>query len=292
LVDRGLKNYWGYNPFLFLVPTARYAIFDPILEFQQMVKALHAAAIEVIIDVVFNHTAEGNHLGPLLSLKGLDNPAYYRLVPEDRKHYFDVTGCGNTVHMANLPALRLVLDALRYWVEVFQVDGFRFDLGTALGRENSHFDPDGSFFDAIRQDPLLSRVKLIAEPWDLGMDGYQVGNFPHPFSEWNGKFRDCTRSFWRGDEGYLGEFGFRFSGSQDLFNHNHRHPWASVNFITSHDGFTLGTWCLITTSIMKPMGKTIAMVKTITAASISVLRAQQTTPASFRSAKGRYAIFL
>jgi glycogen operon protein len=239
LVDRGLKNYWGYNPFLFFVPTARYAILDPILEFQQMVKALHAAEIEVIVDVVFNHTAEGNHLGPMLSLKGLDNPSYYRLAPEDRKHYFDVTGCGNTVHMANLPALRLVLDALRYWVEVFQVDGFRFDLGTALGREGSHFDPNGSFFDAIRQDPLLSRVKLIAEPWDLGMDGYQVGNFPHPFSEWNGKFRDCTRSFWRGDEGYLGEFGFRFSGSQDLFNHNHRRPCASVNFMTSHDGFTL-----------------------------------------------------
>jgi len=178
LVDRGLKNYWGYNPFLFFVPTARYAILDPILEFQQMVKALHAAEIEVIVDVVFNHTAEGNHLGPMLSLKGLDNPSYYRLAPEDRKHYFDVTGCGNTVHMANLPALRLVLDALRYWVEVFQVDGFRFDLGTALGREGSHFDPNGSFFDAIRQDPLLSRVKLIAEPWDLGMDGYQVGNFP------------------------------------------------------------------------------------------------------------------
>jgi glycogen operon protein len=243
LVDRGLKNYWGYNPFLFFVPSARYAISDAVLEFQQMVKALHAAGIEVMIDVVFNHTAEGNHLGPMFSLKGLDNPAYYRLVPENPQHYFDVTGCGNTVCIANAPALRLVLDALRYWVEVFQVDGFRFDLGTALGREHPLFDPDGSFFDAIRQDPVLSEIKLIAEPWDLGADGYRIGAFPYPFSEWNGKFRDCTRSFWRGDEGYLGEFGFRLSGSQDLYNHNHRRPWAGINFITSHDGFTL--WDLV-----------------------------------------------
>ncbi|MDE2305093.1 MAG: glycogen debranching protein GlgX [Gammaproteobacteria bacterium] len=239
LRDRGLTNYWGYNPIAWFAPAREYAISDPSGEFKTMVKALHAAGIEVVLDVVFNHTAEGNEQGPTWSLRGIDNPTYYRLLAGDRRYYENSTGCGNTVNCAD-PAVRaLIVDCLRHWVEEMHVDGFRFDLATVLGRGERGFDEHAPIFEEIRADPALSFVKLIAEPWDVGLGGYQLGRFPPGWSEWNDRYRDTMRAFWRGDGGRIGEFAERLAGSSDLFRHEGRGPTASVNFVTAHDGFTL-----------------------------------------------------
>ena len=243
LQDRGLRNYWGYNSIGFFAPDTRFAAFgvggEQVAEFKEMVKALHRAGIEVILDVVYNHTAEGNHLGPMLSFRGIDNAAYYRLVHDQRRYYMDFTGTGNTLNMMHPNVLRLIMDSLRYWIQDMRVDGFRFDLASALARELYAVDRLGAFFDIIHQDPLISRVKLIAEPWDVGDGGYQVGNFPAGWAEWNGKYRDAARDYWRGMDATLSEFASRFTGSSDLYQHDRRHPTASINFITAHDGFTL-----------------------------------------------------
>jgi glycogen operon protein len=243
LHERKLRNYWGYNSIGFLAPHAGYAA-NPaagaqVVEFKQMVKALHAAGIEVILDVVYNHTAEGNHLGPTLCFRGIDNAAYYRLVATDRRYCMDYTGCGNTLNMMHPRALQLIMDSLRYWVLEMHVDGFRFDLAAALARELHDVDRLGAFFDIIHQDPVLSQVKLIAEPWDLGEGGYQVGNFPVLWAEWNGKYRDTVRRFWKGDSAQAGEMAYRITGSSDLYESSGRRPYASINFVTAHDGFTL-----------------------------------------------------
>jgi len=238
LLDRGLRNYWGYNTLGFFAPQPRYMATRTVAEFKQMVTRLHAAGLELILDVVYNHTAEGNELGPTLSFKGIDNASYYRLA-ENRRFYINDTGTGNTFDLTNAGALRMVLDSLRYWALEMHVDGFRFDLATILGRERYGFDASGSFLDAVRQDPVLSQAKLIAEPWDIGPGGYQVGGFPPGWAEWNDRFRDNVRAFWRGDTGQLAELATRLTGSADLFRHHGRRPHASVNFITAHDGFTL-----------------------------------------------------
>jgi isoamylase len=242
LTDRGLVNYWGYNTLGFFVPDYRYgstaASGDQIREFKTMVRNLHAAGIEVILDVVYNHTAEGNHMGPTLSWRGIDNKAYYRVAPDPR-YYMDYTGCGNTFDMTNPRVLQLIMDSLRYWITQMHIDGFRFDLASTLARELHEVNKLGAFFDIIQQDPIISQVKLIAEPWDLGEGGYQVGNFPTLWSEWNGQYRDCVRHFWKGDGGVISEFATRFTGSSDLYEWSGRRPHASVNFITCHDGFTL-----------------------------------------------------
>ncbi len=242
LRDKGLSNYWGYNTIGFFAPDAGYSgsgvVGEQVVAFKDMVKTLHRAGIEVILDVVYNHTAEGNHLGPTLSFKGIDNASYYRLT-DDRRFYMDYTGTGNTLN-ANLPnVLRLMMDSLRYWIQEMHVDGFRFDLAATLARELHEVDRLSAFFDIINQDPVISQVKLIAEPWDIGEGGYQVGRFPPGWAEWNGKYRDCMRDFWRGSESMLGEFGLRFTGSPDLYADDYRRPTASINFITAHDGFTL-----------------------------------------------------
>jgi len=239
LVERGLRNYWGYSTLGYFAPEGRYSASGKSAEFKTMVKALHSAGIEVIIDVVYNHTCEGNHLGPTLSWRGVDNAAYYRLVGDSRRHYLDFTGCGNTLNVVHPRALQMVMDSLRYWVEHMHVDGFRFDLAPVLAREESGVDHYGGFFDVIRQDPVLNRVKLIAEPWDLGHGGYQVGNFPLGWVEWNDRYRDAMRAYWRGDGGLIGEFARRFTGSSDLYGRSGRRPYASINYIASHDGFTL-----------------------------------------------------
>lgn len=243
LVDRGLTNYWGYNSIGYFAPECAFSSSgvqgQQVTEFKEMVKALHAAGIEVILDVVYNHTAEGNHLGPSLSFRGIDNPSYYRLTADNPRYYMDYTGCGNTLDSTNPRLLQLVMDSLRYWVEEMHVDGFRFDLAPALAREEHAVDLGGGFFDIIQQDPVLSQTKLIAEPWDIGEHGYHVGNFPHIWSEWNGKYRDTVRSYWKGDDGQIGDLALRLTGSPDLYEHNGRRPFASVNFITAHDGFTL-----------------------------------------------------
>jgi glycogen operon protein len=242
LVKRSLRNYWGYNSIGFFAPEARYAtgsLGQQVAEFKTMVKRFHRAGIEVILDVVFNHTGEGDHRGPTLSLRGIDNPVYYRLDPARPRHYVDFTGCGNSLNLRHPRVLQLVMDSLRYWVTDMHVDGFRFDLAPVLGREERDFDRFSGFFDVIQQDPLLSQVKLIAEPWDLGPGGYQVGGFPAPWSEWNDKYRDTVRRFWRGDEGVVPELASRLSGSSDLFQVSDRGPSASINFVTCHDGFTL-----------------------------------------------------
>ncbi len=243
LVERGLTNYWGYNTLGFFAPDARYAAaptaLDGVREFKTMVRALHAAGIEVILDVVYNHTAEGNHMGPTLSLRGIDNAAYYRLWPGDLSKYEDFTGCGNTLNMINPRVLQLIMDSLRYWVLEMRVDGFRFDLASALARELYEVNKLSAFFDIIHQDPVLSQVKLIAEPWDLGEGGYQVGNFPVRWTEWNGRYRDSVRRFWRGDGGQVSEIATRLAGSSDLYEQSGRRPYASINFVTAHDGFTL-----------------------------------------------------
>ncbi len=243
LVERGLKNYWGYNTLSFFAPDVRYAADKSpkgtVREFKKMVKTLHAHGLEVILDVVYNHTGEGNHMGPTLSLRGLDNMHYYRLVPHQKRYYMDFTGCGNTLNMVSPRVLKLIMDSLRYWVTEMHVDGFRFDLASALARELHAVDKLGAFFDIIHQDPVLSQVKLIAEPWDLGEGGYQVGNFPVGWTEWNGKYRDTVRRFWKGDGDAVSEFGTRLCGSSDLYEHNGRRPYASINFVTSHDGFAM-----------------------------------------------------
>jgi isoamylase len=242
LAEAGLTNYWGYNTIGFLAPDVRYAgggLGQQVAEFKSMVKAFHRAGIEVILDVVYNHTAEGNHLGPTLSLRGIDNLAYYRLDPNDRRFHVDFTGCGNSLNMLHPRTLQLIMDSLRYWVTEMHVDGFRFDLATALARELYEVNRLGTFFDLIHQDPTLSTVKLIAEPWDLGEGGYQVGNFPVKWAEWNGKYRDTVRCFWREDPGQLADLAYRLSGSSDLYQWSNKNPYSSVNFVTCHDGFTL-----------------------------------------------------
>jgi glycogen operon protein len=243
LLDKDLTNYWGYNSIGFFAPDVRYSgsgtLGGQVTEFKEMVKALHGAGIEVILDVVYNHTGEGNQMGPTLSFKGIDNASYYRLVEDQRRYYMDYTGTGNTLN-ANLPSvLRLIMDSLRYWILEMHVDGFRFDLAATLARELHAVDRLSSFFDIIHQDPTISQVKLIAEPWDIGEGGYQVGNFPPGWTEWNGKYRDCIRDYWRGAESQLAEFAQRFTGSSDLYQGDRRRPTASINFVTAHDGFTL-----------------------------------------------------
>ncbi|MBU0503739.1 MAG: glycogen debranching protein GlgX [Candidatus Omnitrophota bacterium] len=243
LTEKGLSNYWGYNTLSFFAPDVRYASSpvpqEGINEFKKMVYGLHKAGIEVILDVVYNHTGEGNQMGPTLSFRGADNVSYYRLSNENKRYYEDFTGCGNTLNMQSPRVLQLIMDSLRYWVLDMHVDGFRFDLASALARELYAVDKLSAFFDAICQDPVLSQVKLIAEPWDLGLGGYQVGNFPVGWTEWNGKYRDVMRRFWKGDGGTTGEFATRLSGSSDLYEQSGRRPYASINFITCHDGFTL-----------------------------------------------------
>ncbi len=239
LTDRGLRNYWGYNTLCFFAPESRYLSGGDLAEFKTMVKRLHDAGIEVLLDVVYNHTAEGNEFGPTLSFRGIDNASYYRLMPDDRRFYINDTGCGNTLNLIHPRVLQMVMDSLRYWVNDMHVDGFRFDLAVTLGREEYGYDRWGGFFDAIRQDPALSRVKVIAEPWDIGPGGYQLGGFPAGTTEWNDRFRDTTRRFWCGDDGMLPRLASNLLASSDLFDHDCRRPWASVNYIASHDGFTL-----------------------------------------------------
>jgi glycogen operon protein len=243
LLETGRRNYWGYNTLAFFAPESRYVAEGipqgPTDQFKMMVRAMHAAGIEVILDVVYNHTAEGNQMGPTLSLRGIDNAAYYRLSPENARYYTDFTGCGNTLNMTHPRVLQLIMDSLRYWAQEMRVDGFRFDLASTLARELHDVDRLGSFFDIIHQDPTLANTKLIAEPWDLGPGGYQVGNFPPGWSEWNGKYRDCVRKFWKGEGGTVSEFATRLAGSSDLYQDDGRRPYNSVNFITCHDGFSL-----------------------------------------------------
>jgi glycogen operon protein len=251
LLDCGLTNYWGYNSIGYFAPDCRYAYSmrdgarggrhagAHVVEFKTMVKSLHRAGIEVILDVVYNHTAEGSHLGPTLSFRGIDNSSYYRLVQDDPRYYMDYTGCGNTLDMTHPRALQLIMDSLRYWIQEMHVDGFRFDLAAALARELHEVDRLGAFFDIIHQDPVISQTKLIAEPWDLGEGGYQVGNFPALWAEWNGIYRDTVRGFWRSDEGLISDLAYRLTGSSDLYEGEGRRPYASVNYVTAHDGFTL-----------------------------------------------------
>jgi isoamylase len=240
LLERKLSNYWGYNPIAWFSPANEYAVDDAVVEFKTMVRALHAAGIEVILDVVFNHTAEGNESGPTLSLRGIDNSVYYRLMPANLSLYENFSGCGNTVNCEHPRVRTLIIDCLKYWVEEMHVDGFRFDLATVLAREANGFNAHAALFKALRAEPALAYVKLIAEPWDVGMGGYQLGHFPAGWSEWNDRYRDGMRAFWRGDDGKIGEFAERFAGSSDLFRHNGRKPTAGVNFVTAHDGMTLG----------------------------------------------------
>jgi glycogen operon protein len=242
LHERGLSNYWGYNSVAYFAPDSRYASGGDgaqVQEFKSMVKKLHSAGIEVILDVVYNHTGEGDHLGPTVSLRGIDNVAYYRLESGDPRLYADFTGCGNSLNMVHPRAIQLIMDSLRYWIQEMHVDGFRFDLASTLARELVEVDRLGAFFDIIHQDPVISQVKLIAEPWDLGPGGYQVGNFPLRWAEWNGEYRDTVRRFWRGDDGVVPRLASRLAGSSDIYEKSGRSPYASVNFVTAHDGFTL-----------------------------------------------------
>ncbi|WP_028990462.1 glycogen debranching protein GlgX [Thermithiobacillus tepidarius DSM 3134] len=243
LVEKGLRNYWGYNTIGFFAPDIRYSSNKEagaqVQEFKEMVRTLHQAGIEVILDVVYNHTAEGNHLGPTLCFRGIDNPTYYRLVDGQPRYYMDYTGTGNSLNVRHPQTLQLIMDSLRYWITEMHVDGFRFDLAATLARELHDVDRLSGFFDIIHQDPVISQVKLIAEPWDVGEGGYQVGNFPVRWAEWNGKYRDTMRRFWRGDPGLMAEFGYRLTGSSDLYQNDGRRPYSSINFITAHDGFTL-----------------------------------------------------
>ncbi|MFN2539095.1 MAG: glycogen debranching protein GlgX, partial [Mycobacteriales bacterium] len=243
LVEKGLRNYWGYNSIGFFAPNGGYSSSgrrgQQVVEFKQMVKALHAEGLEVILDVVYNHTAEGNHLGPTLSFRGIDNAAYYRLVEGDEQHYYDTTGTGNTLLMRHPHVLQLIMDSLRYWVLEMRVDGFRFDLASTLARQFHEVDRLSAFFDLVQQDPVVSQVKLIAEPWDVGEGGYNVGGFPPLWTEWNGKYRDTVRDFWRGEESTMAELAERLTGSADLYEQDGRRPYASINFVTAHDGFTL-----------------------------------------------------
>ncbi|MET0995809.1 MAG: glycogen debranching protein GlgX, partial [Mycobacterium sp.] len=243
LIEKKLSNYWGYNTVGFLAPDPKYSSSSTpggqVQEFKAMVRALHEADIEVILDVVYNHTAEGNHLGPTLSMRGIDNAAYYRLVEDEKRYYMDYTGTGNSLNVGHPHTLQLIMDSLRYWVTEMHVDGFRFDLASTLAREFYDVDKLSTFFELVQQDPTVSQVKLIAEPWDVGPGGYQVGNFPPQWTEWNGKYRDTVRDYWRGEPATLDEFAYRLTGSADLYEHTARRPVASINFVTAHDGFTL-----------------------------------------------------
>ena len=243
LIDKGLSNYWGYNTIGFLAPDPKYSSSGTpggqVQEFKAMVRTLHEAGIEVILDVVYNHTAEGNHLGPTVSMRGIDNAAYYRLVDDDKRYYMDYTGTGNSLNVGHPHSLQLIMDSLRYWVTEMHVDGFRFDLASTLAREFYDVDKLSTFFELVQQDPTVSQVKLIAEPWDVGPGGYQVGNFPPQWTEWNGKYRDTVRDYWRGEPATLDEFASRLTGSADLYEHTARRPVASINFVIAHDGFTL-----------------------------------------------------
>ena len=243
LEKKGLSNYWGYNSIGYFAPHSAYSsagiLGQQVVEFKEMVKRLHAAGLEVILDVVYNHTGEGNEMGPTLCFRGADNAAYYRLVPDKKRYYMDYTGCGNSLNMMHPRVLQLIMDSLRYWILEMHVDGFRFDLASTLARELHEVNRLSAFFDIVHQDPVISRVKLIAEPWDVGEGGYQVGNFPVLWAEWNGKYRDCMRKYWKGDEGTIGEFASRLTGSSDLYQQDGKRPYASINFITAHDGFTL-----------------------------------------------------
>ena len=239
LLEQKLGNYWGYNTLNFFTPEPRYLSTDSANEVRMAIKRLHAAGIEVILDVVYNHTCEGSELGPTLSWRGFDNASYYRLLPDNKRYFINDTGTGNTLNLSHPRVIQMVMDSLRYWARSFQVDGFRFDLGMNLGREPDGYDPGAGFFDALRQDPLLSRLKLIAEPWDLGPGGYQLGNMPPGFAEWNDRYRDTARAYWRGDPDKRADLARRLSGSADVFGHGSRRPWAGVNFITAHDGMTL-----------------------------------------------------
>jgi glycogen operon protein len=239
LIEKNLRNYWGYNTLSYFAPEQGYLSDGTLNEMRRAIRQLHLAGIEVILDVVYNHTCEESELGPTLSFRGLDNASYYRLLPDNLRHCINDTGCGNTVNMSHPRVIQMVMDSLRYWVQAFHVDGFRFDLGVTLGREATGFDPGCGFFDALRQDPVLSQTKLISEPWDIGPGGYQIGNHPAGFAEWNGRFRDDTRRFWKSESGSRGAIAARLLGSADLFGHHRRRPWASVNFITAHDGFPL-----------------------------------------------------
>ncbi len=239
LVQKELRNYWGYSSLNFFSPESRYLASNDLREFKHMIALYHDADLEVILDVVYNHSCEGNELGPTLSFRGIDNASYYRLMPDNKRFYINDTGCGNTLNISHPRVLQMVMDSLRYWVQEMHIDGFRFDLASILGRENAGFDREGGFFDAVMQDPILNKVKLIAEPWDIGPGGYQLGAFPGGWAEWNDRFRDCSRKFWAGDTGVLPEMAGRLLGSSDHFDHSGRKPWASVNFITAHDGFSL-----------------------------------------------------
>src|SRR5690554_4342304 len=238
LVERGLRNYWGYNSLAYFAPEPAYLYGDNPNDLRRTIRHLQAEGFEVMLDVVYNHTAEGNELGPTLSWRGLDNASYYRLIPGDERYYINDTGCGNTVNLSHPRVLQMVMDSLRYWAESYRVDGFRFDLGVTLGREGTGFDPGSGFFDAILQDPVLSRLKLISEPWDTGPDGYQLGSHPPGFAEWNDRFRDGVRRFWAGEAGMRGELAGYMLGSPELFDRRHRRPWSSINYLASHDGFT------------------------------------------------------
>ncbi|MGA2215146.1 MAG: glycogen debranching protein GlgX, partial [Bryobacteraceae bacterium] len=243
LAEKGLSNYWGYNTTNFFSPDARYSgsgdLGGQVAEFKTMVKAFHREGIEVILDVVYNHTAEGNHMGPMLSFRGIDNPTYYRLVGDQQRYYMDYTGTGNSLNVRHPQVLKLIMDSLRYWIEEMHVDGFRFDLASTLARELHDVDRLSAFFDIIHQDPVISQVKLIAEPWDVGDGGYQVGNFPAGWAEWNGRYRDTVRRYWKSDEGQLSDLAYRLTGSSDLYDRDGRRPSASINFVTAHDGFTM-----------------------------------------------------
>jgi glycogen operon protein len=243
LAEKGLSNYWGYNTTNFFSPDARYSSSGDrggqVAEFKAMVKSFHREGIEVILDVVYNHTAEGNHMGPMLSFRGVDNSTYYRLVGDNQRYYMDYTGTGNSLNARHPQVLKLIMDSLRYWIEEMHVDGFRFDLASTLARELHDVDRLSAFFDIIHQDPVISQVKLIAEPWDVGDGGYQVGNFPAGWAEWNGRYRDTVRRYWKSDEGQLSDLGYRLTGSSDLYDRDGRRPSASINFVTAHDGFTL-----------------------------------------------------
>ena len=269
LLKRGLRNYWGYNTLGFFAPAPRYYGPNGLAGFRSMVRAFHDAGIEVILDVVYNHTAEGNEMGPTLSFKGIDNFSYYRTMPGDARYYINDTGTGNTVNTSHPRVLQMVTDSLRYWVEEMHVDGFRFDLGTILGREPEGFDQRGGFFDAVGQDPALAKVKLIGEPWDIGPGGYQVGGFPPGWAEWNDKYRDTVRDYWKDTDGTVRDFAARFTGSGDVYDQRGRRPWAGVNFITAHDGFTLNDSSPTTRSTTRRTARTTRTATTTTAATIT-----------------------
>ena len=286
LIDKRLPNYWGYNTIGFFAPDSKYASNvtpgGQVQEFKAMVRALHEAHIEVILDVVYNHTAEGNHMGPTLSMRGIDNAAYYRLVDDDKRYYMDYTGTGNSLNVGHPHSLQLIMDSLRYWVTEMHVDGFRFDLASTLAREFYDVDKLSTFFELVQQDPTVSQVKLIAEPWDVGPGGYQVGNFPPQWTEWNGKYRDTVRDYWRGEDASLGEFASRLTGSADLYEHTARRPVASINFVTAHDGFTLRDLVSYTRSTTTPTARTTTTARATTSRGTAARRDPPTTQRSMR----------